>query len=273
MKEKTKYIKKVLMCAPTHYSVDYVINPWMKPGTVNTQNAFHQWHNLVETLGKLGIDVEIINQQKGLPDMVFAADQALIKNKNLVLSSFHYKQRQAEVAKYLPWFEKNSFIIHRLPKPYFFEGSGECVWLGETLLVGTGFRNSPGVCEFLSAYLDVETKCLELINPRFYHLDTCLCPINEATAFYYPQAFSQKSQEVLKKLVKNLVPFTDKEANNFAANSLVTDHHVVMQKGNKKFASILTDLGYETIEIDVSEFMKSGGGIHCLVQTLEEEYS
>jgi len=245
----------------------------MKIGSINKTKATSQWKNLANTLTKLAIKIEIIKPAKGLPDMVFAADQALIKYKNLVLSNFHYPQRRREIKKYLPWFKKQNFKIYKLPKKCFFEGSGECVWYGDLLFVGTGFRNSTGVCKFLSVYLNVETKCLELINPKFYHLDTCLFPLNDTTAFYYPLAFSQKSQRVLKKLVKNLIPLADDEANNFAANSLVTDHRVIMQKGNKNFAVKLKDLGYKTVEVDVSEFMKSGGGIHCLVQTLEEEYA
>jgi len=273
LKMKTKHIRKVLLCEPSHFSVDYVINPWMKIGSINKTKATSQWKNLANTLTKLAIKIEIIKPAKGLPDMVFAADQALIKYKNLVLSNFHYPQRRREIKKYLPWFKKQNFKIYKLPKKCFFEGSGECVWYGDLLFVGTGFRNSTGVCKFLSVYLNVETKCLELINPKFYHLDTCLFPLNDTTAFYYPLAFSQKSQRVLKKLVKNLIPLADDEANNFAANSLVTDHRVIMQKGNKNFAVKLKDLGYKTVEVDVSEFMKSGGGIHCLVQTLEEEYA
>jgi len=270
---KTKYIKKVLLCEPSQFSVDYVINPWMRVGSVNKSVAAAQWNNLANTLTKLGIKKEIIKPVKGLPDMVFAADQAVIKNNNLVLSNFHYPQRRSEVKKYLPWFEKQKFKIHKLPKKHFFEGSGDCVWYKDLLFTGTGFRNSPKICKFLSKYLRVETKCLELINPKFYHLDTCLFPLNDTVAFYYPPAFSQKSQKILKTLVKNLISLTDKEANNFAANSLVTDHHVIMQKGNKNFADKLKTLGYKTVEIDVSEFMKSGGGIHCLVQPLEEEYA
>ena len=244
----------------------------MKVGSIDKTAAIAQWHTLANTLTKLGVKTEVIKPVGGLPDMVFAADQAVIKNKNLVLSNFHYPQRRKEVKKYLPWFEKQSFTIYHLPKSHFFEGGGECVWYGELLFVGTGFRNSPQVCKFLSGFLQVETKCLELINPRFYHLDTCLFPLNNSVAFYYPPAFSLPSRAMLKKIVTNLIPLSDHEANNFAANSLVTDHHVIMQKGNKNFADKLHNFGYKTLEIDVSEFMKSGGGIHCLVQILEEEY-
>jgi N-dimethylarginine dimethylaminohydrolase len=271
--KKTKYVKRILMCKPTHFSVDYVINPWMQIGTVDKKKAYIQWNAIGEALTNLDIRVDIIDQKRGLPDMVFAADQALIKNRNLVLSNFHVKERKKEVAHYKKWFEKQNFEICQLPYGTFFEGSGECVWYGETLFVGSGFRNSDNVAEPLSRLLGVEVICLELINPRFYHLDTCFFPLNERIAFYYPPAFSPKSREILEKRIMTLLPLSKKEVHNFAANSLVTDHHVIMQKGNIQLKNQLRDFGYTTVELDVSEFMKAGGGIHCLVQTLEEEYA
>jgi N-dimethylarginine dimethylaminohydrolase len=269
---KTKYIKQVLMCKPDYFSVDYQINPWMQIGSVNKLKAKSQWNILVASLKKQKIRVNIIRQKKGLPDMVFAADQGIIKNKNLVLSNFHYMQRQNETNFYLKWFEKQDFTIHKLPKNYFFEGSGECLWLGEKLLIGTGFRNSPNICKFLSKFLKREAICLELVNPKFYHLDTCVFVLNSDTVFYYPPALSPKSIKTLKSIAKNLIQLQDNEANNFAANSITTDHHVILQRGNSNSANNLSSLGYKTVELDVSEFMKSGGGIHCLIQTLEEKY-
>ncbi len=270
---KTKYVKKVLMCKPIHFSVDYHINPWMKIGSVDKAKALSQWNKLVKSLQKQNIETKVIEQKRGFPDMVFAADQAVIKNKDLVLSNFHYEERRNEVNEYLPWLEKENFTIYKLPRKCFFEGSGECIWYGNILFVGTGFRNSSTACKFLSRFLGVETVCLELVSPYFYHLDTCLFVLNNETAFYYPSAFSKRSQNVLKKLVKNLIPFEISEAKNFAANSFVTDHHVIAQKGNKSFLKEVENLGYKVIELDVSEFMKSGGGIHCLIQTLEEKYA
>jgi N-dimethylarginine dimethylaminohydrolase len=269
---KTKYVKKILMCRPTNFQVSYVINPWMKPGSVNSQNALSQWQELKKALNSQNIEVETIIQDTTLPDMVFAADQAIIKNNNLVLSNFHYKERRGEKKHYQGWFEQQGFNIKQLPKNYYFEGSGECIWFGQTLFVGTGFRNSPHVCRFLGKYLEVEAICLELVNPRYYHLDTCLFVLNETTAFYYPQAFSLKSKRLLKKMIPNLISFTEEEVNNFAANSLATDHHVVVQTGNASFTRQIKDLGYTPVEVNVSEFMKSGGGIHCLTQVLKEAY-
>ncbi|MBI2103411.1 hypothetical protein HYT59_00235 [Candidatus Woesebacteria bacterium] len=244
----------------------------MKVGSVDRSKAQKQWRSLVKALRSAGIKVNAIKQKKGLPDMVFAADQGFVNKKDVVLSNFRYRQRQGETKYYQDWFEAKGFTIKTLPKNYFFEGSGECVRAGKTFLVGTGFRNSPGVCKFLSKFLDVEAVCLELVSPKFYHLDTCLFALNDFVAFYYPFAFSPASRKILKSMFKQLIPLKRNEAESFAANSLVTDHHVVTQSGNSHFKKQVESFGYKVLEADVSEFLKSGGGIHCLVQTLEERY-
>ena len=139
------------------------------------------------------------------------------------------------------------------------------------LFVGTGFRTLPLTVRKLKRLLNIKIIELILMHPRFYHLDTCFFPLNNDTAFYYPYAFSPGSQKKLQELIPNLIEFSDVEVNHFASNSVVTDHHVVMQKGIVSFKEKIRKLGYEAVEVDVSEFIKAGGGIHCLTQVLKEE--
>jgi len=271
--QKTKYIKEVLLCKPTHFEVNYVINPWMKPGSVDKGLALTQWQSLVNSLNGLGIKVNTIEQEKGLPDMVFAADQAIIKGKEAVLSNFRYKERRKEKLFYKNWFEKRDFKLKSLPNDVYCEGGGESLWLKDKLLIGSGFRTSKNTKNLLQKILNIDVHEIELINPMFYHLDTCLFPLNDQVLFYYPPAFSKKSVSLLKKLAQKLIPLDKKEAFNFAANSLPTDHHVITQKGNRKFIDTLKEMKYKVVELDLSEFTKAGGGIHCLVSTIKEEYA
>lgn len=261
------------MCPPTHFKVNYSINPWMQGEKVNQDVAYSQWLKLKNTLHSLGVEIHEIAQNNELPDMVFAADQAVIRGKRALVSNFHYKERQHESDYYEDWFKNQGYRVKRLPPNMYFEGGGESVWVGEKLLIGTGFRTSSGACSQIAEILDVETHCIELIDPRFYHLDTCLFVLNEKCAFYYESAFSPLAKEKLLKLIPNLIPISKKEAFNFAGNSVVTDHTVIMQPGNHEMKGKVQDLGYRAIDIDISEFMKAGGGAHCLVGVLEEEYS
>ena len=269
---KIKYIKEVLMCNPLYFSVSYSINPWMIPGSANLDRAKKQWGELVKTYKNLGITVKIIDQEPNLPDMVFSTDQGIIWNKEFFVSNFCHEQRRGERKPYLNWFESNGYKIRNIPNEVCFEGNGECVFFNGNLFVGVGFRANAKSCKYLHKALKIDVYPLELINPYFYHLDTALLVLDDKTAFYYQQAFSKKSQKLLQKKIPNLIPFSDEEVYKFAANSVVTDHTVIVQKDILSFNKTLRKLGYNAVSIDLSEFIKSGGAAHCLTQILKEDY-
>jgi len=241
----------------------------MKPGTINGEKALLQWQQLVDMYKNLGITVHVIDQEVGVPDMMFATDQGIVRGNKVLLSHFWHQERQKETLYYKKWFEENGYEVEHLPSGAYFEGNGDAYFWNDKLLIGVGYRADEYSCEAVSKALDIEVIPLHVTDPKFYHLDVGFLPIDETTAFYYPKAFNKQSREVLKKLVPNLIEFSKDEAYGFCANSVVTDHHVIHQKGNPTFQEKLKDLGYTSIEVDAGEFMKSGGGIHCLTNILE----
>lgn len=257
------------MCRPSHYDIEYVINPWMEGGVVNPKKAMVQWERLVECYKSIGVEVSIIDQRMGLPDMVFAADQGIVFSKSdVLLSNFRYKQRVGESTIYSKWFEEHGYKIHRLPPNMYFEGNGELQKWRDMLFIGTGFRTSYEATATVGQIMGKEVLPIELVDERFYHLDTCLFVLNDDVVFYYPKALSEKSKRDLKKLLPRLIEVSESEACNFATNSVVIGQNVVIQKGNKRVVGIIRGLGFNVSELDVSEFMKSGGGIHCLTGEL-----
>ncbi len=267
---KVKHIRRVLMCRPLYFTVDYVINPWMKPGSADTKKALVQWDNLVKTYIDLGIKVEIIDQQKGWPDMLYATDQAIVQGRNVLMSRFRHKERRGESQFYEQWFFEHAYTISHLPENHYFEGNGESYFWNQYLFIGTGYRSDKQTASYLQTLFHHTIVPLHIVDPAFYHLDVGFFPLNNETAFYFPDAYTPNSQKLLKSIVPNLIPFTLHEAHGFSANSIVHGKTVLVQKGNPTFLSTLHSLGYETREIDVSEIMKGGGGIHCLTNILEE---
>ncbi len=269
---KTKYIKKVLLCRPTYYRVDYEINPWMKKGLVDRDKALHQWETLVQTLEALNIQADTVEQHEDYPDMVFATDEGVVYQKNILLSNFRYRQRQGEVTHYIPWYKSEKLAIVRLKSQFSFEG-GDAVWWRDRLFIGYGFRTDSNAVREIIQLFDTDVYTIHLVDPFYFHLDTCLFVLNDDVAFYYPPAFDQPSQDLLRRVIPKLEILTEEEAAAFAANSLVTDHHVIIPRQKTDFAHRVRDFGYIPVEVPVDEFLKSGGGIHCLTQIIEEEYA
>lgn len=258
------------MCNPLYFAtLNYSINPWMHPGTIDKTQTMKQWNDLVTYYKMLGIDVSIIEQQADVPDMVFATDQGIVHEKDVLLSHFWYKERQGESKYYEAWFKEHGYHVHHLPSDIHFEGNGNSYFWNDLIFIGLGYRADKKTSETIQKIFNREVIPLQIIDPAFYHLDMALLPLNDETVFYYPNAFSQESREVLKKKIPNLIELTKEEAKGFAANSVITDHHVIHQKGNPTFTKKLKELGYTAIEVELGEFKKSGGGAHCLTNILE----
>jgi len=262
-------VKRVLLCRPTYFKVDYVINPQMQPYSVNPEVALKQWEKLVELLKSLGIKVDIIEQEKDVPDMVFAADQGIVKNGAIILANFRYRQRQKERVYYREWFRKHGFKLRALSNVFPFEG-GDTQFFNGMLFVGTSFRASVASCEELAQKLEVDVIPLRLVDPYFYHLDMGFLPINNDTAFYYPPAFSESSQNLLKRFVPNLYELSEKAVHAYAANAFVSGKDIIIAAGTSDdYRKDLQKIGMNIHEIDTSEFKKAGGGIHCLINVRE----
>jgi N-dimethylarginine dimethylaminohydrolase len=269
-KSTPKPVKRVLLCKPTYFTVEYVINPHMQPYSVDSKKALEEWESLVAILKSIGIKVEVIDQQPDVPDMVFATDQGIVRDGAILLANFRYKQRQKERIYYRDWFREHGYRLRALSNIFPFEG-GDTLFLHEDMLfVGTSFRASVASCEELAQKLEIDVIPLRLVDPQFYHLDMAFLAINPDTAFYYPAAFSENSQNLLKRLVPNLIPLSKEAVDAYAANSFVSGDNIIISKGTPaSFRNELKKLGLKTHEVDVSEFKKAGGGIHCLINVLE----
>lgn len=265
------FIRKILLCKPSYFRVEYKINPWMKIGSVDQQIALAQWENLVKEYKSLCVSVEIIEQNQKFPDMVFATDQGvLIKGKEILLSRFRNLERSGESEYYKKWYEDHGYKIKILPDNIFIEGGGELQHWRDKLLIGFGFRTDQNSINSVEKIFNKNCIRLELVDRRFYHLDTCLIVLNDDVIFYYPPAFSPNSIYLLKSIVPNLIEIEYEEVVNFAANSIVLGSTVFMQEGNIRMSQQIAKLGYKVITINVGEFIKAGGGAHCLTGDLGE---
>src|SRR5262249_48043269 len=112
---------------------------------------------------------------------------------------------------------------------------------------------------------------LELVNTRFYHLDTCFCPLAPGEAIYYPDAFDAYGRRVLTTHVPKLIPVEEAEAFRFGCNAVVVGKTVVHNSRCPGLAASLVGAGYRSIEVELDEFLKAGGSAKCLTLRLDGE--
>jgi lysine-ketoglutarate reductase/saccharopine dehydrogenase-like protein (TIGR00300 family) len=264
---------RVLMCAPAHYGVEYVINPWMAGNIhrVARENAVKQWEELRGRLEEL-VEVELLEPAPGLPDMVFTANGGFLLEKKAVLSRFLYRERQDEREHFRRWFKKAGYEVADLPGDIPFEGEGDALLDPQrgVLWVGYGMRTDLGVHPALAEVLDLRVVSLRLADERFYHLDTCLCPLERGWLLYYPRAFDADSILQIEQLVPEdkRIAISGDDAAAFACNVVNIGDHIVMNKASPDLKEQLGRAGFNVIETPLDEFMKAGGAAKCLVLRL-----
>lgn len=264
---------RILMCRPDYYAIEYEINPWMKKERgSDPKKALHQWEALHKTIRGCGAQIELVAPGRGLPDMTFAANAGLFYKGKVILANFKMIERKGEVAYFQSWFEKNGF--HLVNKPgedqnhYYFEGAGDALVANGKIFVGYGFRTEP---EFFqtSDWIDPKHTILcELVNPYYYHIDTCFCPLNEKQAIWFPDAFSPKSQELMSRSIE-LIDVVEEEARRFACNSVVIHKQIIIPSGCPKLVEKLKNLGLTVHSCEVDEYIKAGGACKCLTMRLD----
>jgi N-dimethylarginine dimethylaminohydrolase len=260
---------KVLMCAPSHYTIQYEINPWMKlTNAINPVVAREQWKSLVGVLENLGVDVWKVPQKKGCPDMVFTANAGIVHGKTFIPSHFRYKERQAETPAFVSYFRKKKYRIDDVTRGVYFEGEGDLLSYRDILIGGFRYRSEMAAHEKVSAALKRRLITLELAQPHFYHLDTCFFPLDERTVIYYPAAFDEYGRKAIERFIENPVTVTKADAHRFACNAFRVGRKVVLNLVSRTLKQRLHKLGYEAVETPTSEFVKAGGSVKCLLLKL-----
>jgi len=262
---------RFLMCRPDYYNIEYEINPWMDVSKATKhQDAVNQWNILFKTLLSCGASIDLITPVKGYPDMVFTANAGLFYQNKMILPHFKFKERQGELPYYEKWFDQAGFQCWNKVDDHtpFFEGAGDALFAGEKLFVGFGFRSDQRFYE-KAGYLDANKLIYcELIDPYYYHIDTCFCPLNDKLAIWYPSAFSPDSQTRMQKEIE-LIAVSENEAKRFACNAVVIDKHVVLPDDCPLISSLLEQRGFQVHACKMDEFIKAGGACKCLTLRLD----
>jgi N-dimethylarginine dimethylaminohydrolase len=269
-------LQRVLLCPPAYFDVVDQKNPYMSETTrVDRAKAQQQWQTLRSALERTGCQVETIAPVPGLEDMVFAANQVFVgagalHPRFVVPSRMRHVSRRREVPYFVEWFARNGFeIVDAGLEGEFLEGHGDLLAHPKRNVVwaGHGFRSSPeGVARFARAVHGegLEVEPLRLVDPVFYHLDTCFAPLNEDAAIVYPGALAAESLDALRRGWKRLHEIGRDDALEFACNGVAVGGHFIVSHITPALRRILDREALTALLVDTSEFEKAGGSVFCL---------
>lgn len=266
-----------VMVEPTHFRVDYAINPFMDPAVQpDPARALDQWHGLVATLRELGARVDVIEQRPDAPDMVYAMNLGLglvgPTGQRLVLSHMRYPQRRMETPTAAAWFAERGWSTSYVGR----DGvgahleAGDAFAFGGDLVVGYGPRTEKLALKHLATDLDVRVRGLRIAHAGMYHLDLAFCPLDDRRALVCLDALDAPSAAALLDLVPEPLLLTEEEAlTTFCANSVVIGSTVVMPGCPDRVRARLEEWGFEVVVVDVSEFHLGGGSVRCLTNPVD----
>jgi len=268
-------VDEILVCNPRYFGINYEINSWMNiKNIINPHKANEQWFKFCDDLKQCGVKLQYIDPHPDFPDMVFTANAGLVNSKlrSVILSNFKHEERKGEQAIFKRWFLDHGYSVTRLPENINFEGQGDALFLGDTLFLGYGFRTDIESHRIIAEILEVDYVSCELIDPYFYHLDTCFTPTKDGL-LYFKEAFSKQSHDkMIDKFIdmgKNnslldIANVKEVHAHEFICNSVFLENSIVTPSKNisKYFDGCVKYL------CDLSEFMKSGGAAKCLTLKL-----
>ena len=266
MTDRTATPRHFLMCEPTYFEVSYEINPWMDvTRETDSSRAVSQWKVLHQAYLDWGHTVELIEPIPGLPDMVYAANGATVVDGIVYSAQFRYPQRAPEGPAYQKWFADQGYVTHTASQIN--EGEGDILLVGDTFLAGSGFRTDASAHAELADLTGREVISLELVDPRWYHLDTALAVLDSRPESpliaYYPPAFSAASQALLAERYPDAVMATEADALALGLNAVSDGLHVVVAPAAVDLAAALRDRGFEPLAVDTTELLKGGGGAKC----------
>jgi N-dimethylarginine dimethylaminohydrolase len=257
--------KQILMCPPTHFDVEYEINPWMHcDKRVDRAQALVQWQALHHIYtDKLGWTVHLLEPQPHLPDLVFTANGGLTIGGKVMLPCFRHPERQGETHLFDTWFRSNGFITQPVPT-HDFEGEGDALLWNDVLFAGYPWRSDKVAHRALARGFGIEVVSLQLTDARFYHLDTALTVVDKNTVALYAPAFTAESVDQVRRIVPRVILASDEDALGYGLNALSDGEHIVLSDRAAGLIDTYRRLGLEVWPTPIGEFQKSGGGVKCL---------
>lgn len=222
-----------------------------------------------------------VNTKEHIPDFVFFASGGLslprLPEPVVILPSMKYKVRQAELPYDKAIFDRLKIKTYELPKGIVFEGKAEVAWFhgGTVLLHGYGYRSTREsvfalqhlLAKIYKSYGVKPPRCisLRLKSPRTYHLDLALLPYSDRDCCVLSGAFDSERLGLLRTVLSSVtvLPLSDP----FLMNAVVLPKKILIHKvPDPMILAKLKDVtGKQIVQIDMSEFEKSGGSVACLV--------
>lgn len=273
VKNSTGKLKQVLMSYPQYLSIEpiNVISKHFKDHQLDKKKIDEEFNLLVQTYHNLGIEVFFLSPSETYPDSVFARDFGACLKDGYILGRFKHEYRKNERKAYEKKMQElNIPQLFKVHEGYF-EGGDFSFLDDKTIVIGLLERtNQIGYQEIKEHFKNQYEVLFVESDPEFLHLDMCFNLIDEHLALICKDAFDISFLQELQKRNIELIEVSKEDIFRHGLNvQALGDKKVLALKKNHDINLQIKQKGYEVIELDITEILKCGGGIHCMTFPLK----
>ncbi|WP_137790343.1 dimethylarginine dimethylaminohydrolase family protein [Bacillus sp. E(2018)] len=265
-------LKKVIVCEPRYMKIDEIINETQRhfaKDNINMKRAMKQHQHFVDTMKANGVDVYKLPAMEKFPEQVFTRDIGFTIGETVFVSRMGSNIRDGEEKVLRNWLLEHQINLSLIEGDRI-EG-GDVIVHGDTVYIGVSGRTSEETIQELQSQLPHMNVVAVPFDPIYLHLDCVFNILSETDALIYKHAFEEKDYEMLAATF-NVIEVEKEEQFTMGTNVLsIGNKKVLSLPVNKNVNAALRERGYEIIEVDISEIIKSGGSFRCCSMPLYRE--
>jgi N-dimethylarginine dimethylaminohydrolase len=263
-------LRRVILCPPRYMAIEEAINEVQKQyedENIDRERAMAQYREFRDTLRAHGAQVIELEPSEDFPEQVFTRDIGFAVGDGLFISRMASEIRQGE-EEALEKLLREKGIRYRKLDGGRIEGGDVIVDRG-TVYVGVSERTSRDAIRMLSEELPEHEIVPVEFDGKYLHLDCVFNILSPETALIFPEALNPKTVEMLGEKY-DLIEVSADEQFTMGTNVLsIGGRKLFSLPVNPEVNRAMRGHGYEVIEIDFTEIIKSGGSFRCCSMPVE----
>jgi N-dimethylarginine dimethylaminohydrolase len=257
-------LKRVILCQPQYMTIREAINETQKEFEdegIHIKTALEQHREFVRTLETHGVEVILLPYHKKFPEQVFTRDIGFTLGQTIFVAKMAHDVRIGEEDVLKQWLDDEEMSYYTLAEERI-EG-GDVVIDGKTIYVGLSNRTHQEAVDHLQGLLNqFEVKSISF-KERYLHLDCVFNVISPDVALIYPPALTKEAIDLFSSRY-DLIEVSEEEQFTLGTNVLnIGNKKILSLPVNKEVNEKLCRQGFEVIEVDITEIIKSGGSFRC----------
>lgn len=257
-------LKRVLLCQPHYMTIRDVINETQKhfkDEGIHIERAVEQHNELIRALRSHGVEVILLPYHKKYPEQVFTRDIGFTLGQTIFVAEMASEVREGEENVLKQWLEDEDISYYNLANDHI-EG-GDVIIDRDTIFVGLSNRTDKKAADRLKDLLTQFNVMAIPFKEKYLHLDCVFNVVSPEVALFYPKALTQKDIDLFSSRY-DLIEVTEEEQFTLGTNVLAIGNKKILSLPvNERVNQALRDRGFDVIEVDITEIIKSGGSFRC----------